>query len=101
MSAAHFIGALVVACLAGCGGPSLVIRNFDPGAEKAEIWVDGQRVGALGYDEDVSVSVAPGRHTIKAIAPGATESRWHPGAPFCEIVIEDDAVMTLVPPGAR
>lgn len=92
---------LLGALLAGCGGPTLVVRNFDPGHEKAEIWVDGARVASLAYKEDVEVSVEPGPHRIKAVPAGAEESPWHPGVPYCEIVMEDDAVMTLVPPGAR
>lgn len=91
----------LVAAVAGCGSPNLVVRNFDPTQPKAEIWIDGRRVGALAYKEDLSVSLPTGLHRIKAVPPGVTNSPWHPDVEACEVVVEDDAVMTLVTPGAR
>lgn len=77
--------------------PGLIVRHMDPTHDVAEVWVDGYRVGTVEYDDRLVISVAKGRHVIKVVPPGRTDSPWHVGRPDVTVVLENDAVMTLLP----
>ena len=87
--------------LLGACSPSLIIRHEDPTHDRALIWLDGKRAGVVRYDDTLRVRVARGRHTIRAVAPGSDESPWHLDRPEVEVVIEDEATMTLLTPPPR
>ena len=89
------LGAL---CCSGCG-PSLIVQHLDPSVSKAVVWIDGKKVGSVGYKADISVSVDPGRHELKVTKPLHEENGWSDdGGPWF-VVFQNDVIVTLLPTG--
>ena len=90
---------LLVPLLASCG-QHLMVRNYDPTYQKAEILIDDKSVGSVGYMDTLKVAVAPGRYQIKVryskvdgSGVATTIDAKHP----LDVVIVDDAMLTLLP----
>ncbi len=81
--------------LAGCG-QHLIVRNLDPTYERAEIVIDEQSVGEVAYQETMKVPLEPGRYQVRVRYPeDAKPSKVKP--PALDVVIINDAVLTLLP----
>ncbi len=80
----------------GCG-PSLTVRHLDPTNDRAEVWVNGQQQGILGYGESLKLDLEPGQHRLKATRPGEVRNAWHKEGGEWRVVVLDDVVLSLLP----
>ena len=91
------IALLTLIGLAGCMNPSLTVKHLDPRFRTAEVWIDGERQGTVSYNDELTIDLNEGAHGVKVHPPGVEQSPWHPNKEQCVFVVEDEAVMTLVP----
>ncbi|MGM0575128.1 MAG: hypothetical protein ACQEXJ_05295 [Myxococcota bacterium] len=80
----------------GCG-PALEIRHRDPGHEEAEVWIDGERVDTVGYGDDERFRLDEGVHGVRVVPTGRSDSPWHAERREVRFVLDEGAVMTLLP----
>ncbi|MCA9559901.1 MAG: hypothetical protein H6704_23355 [Myxococcales bacterium] len=92
--------AALVGLSAGCGS-TLTIRHLDATHRSAEVMVNGEKKGMLTYGESFEMPLEPGRYQLKVTAPGKSTSPWHPDVDTIDVMLEDDAVLTLQPPRPR
>lgn len=91
----------LVASLAGCG-TSLIVRHEDPRNPVAVIWLDGKQTSTVGYGKSVSLDVRRGAHRLRASLPGKKQNTpWHPEEQELNLVIDEDATLTLLPRDPR
>ncbi len=98
MRSALFVA--LAALLAGCGS-TLTIRHLDATNRSAEVVVNGQNKGMLTYGEAFEMPLEPGRYQLKVTVPGKATSPWHPDVDTIDVMLEDDAILTLQPPRPR
>ncbi len=92
--------AALAALSTGCGS-TLTIRHLDATNRSAEVVVNGQNKGMLTYGESFEMPLEPGRYQLKVTAPGKSTSPWHPDVDTIDVMLEDDATLTLQPPRPR
>lgn len=96
MKTVSCIGLLAI-LLGGCA-PALLVRHQDPKNREAEVWLNGEKVGTVRFAEELELPVEKGRHIVRVVPPGATDSPWHPDRQNIDLVMDTDAILTLFPP---
>lgn len=89
---------LATALLFSACGPTLTVQHQDPTYSQVNVWVGDELVGELEYGEDLSVRLDQGVHTVRAVPFGETENPWVEDGESWRFVLDEEAVITLLPP---
>ena len=74
---------------------------MDPSIPQAKIWIDGELYGAIDYQDELSIGLERGPHTIKASTANGTDNPWRQGAPEWHFILDEDAVLSLLPTSSK